>query len=371
MALALVGAAGTGSVGLAPAAAAAAVTTPTAAAGYCQVATPPQWTRAMQSGRLPGVAGLHSQTLAVSADGLTRFVVLSDATSQRLVEMHGKSTAYRVIARYPSGWQSGTGFGMAGFDGRHLAYLVNTDSSDTTWKIYSYDTRGTAAPRLIGAQQDLEVPAGPFVVPQVSAGLATWVQPLRDGTRQVHAYDLAAHRDRVVTTAHVYRSVFAGDLLVWQVSPAPDAPTVLRAVDVRTWAPVRLPAPLAAVRDAWEVVSDGTRWFWLSSDFSGISAWQPGWARPVTVLAGGAGVQGLGLAGRLLSYTDDTATYLVDLSSHSRTRATPRWGLSEVNGTRMEIGYLATDSKTAPLVEYEVNSAALPRLPHCPAPSAP
>jgi hypothetical protein len=333
----------------------------------CLVATPTSWKQAIRKGALARIPGERTLTVAASAGPWARFAVIGDGGRQRLVAMRAGSTTYKVIASYPAAYQSGAGFQGAEFDGRFLVYLVQpyTEDSDV-WTLYSYDTRGTGAPRVIGRQQDLQVPAGPFVVPQVRNGLATWVQPLRNGTRQVHVYDLVSHRDRVVRVAHVYRSALVGDLVVWQEAPAPDAGTVLRAVNARTGRPVALPGPVAAVRQTGEVVGDGRRWFWLASDYSGIYAWQPGWRSPVLLVGGSAVVQDLGLAGDLLAYTDEDATFVVDLRTHSRTRVTAQYGVALTSGTTIEVGSPPVDgSKFADLDEWVVNAAKLPPLPSC------
>ncbi|MHA6759877.1 hypothetical protein [Streptacidiphilus sp. PAMC 29251] len=340
--------------------------TVTHATTACLVATPPAWKQAIAKGALAKFPGERTVTLATSTGPWSRFAVLTDGKRQRLVAVRRGSTSYRVIASYPAAAQSAAGFALAHFDGRFLVYLVETDADgEGRWKLYSYDTQHTAGPRLIGQQQDAQMPAGPFVVPQVSKGLATWIQPLRDGRKQVHVYNLVTRKDRIVRTSHAYRSFFVGSLLVWQEAPAPDAPTQLRAVVARTGAPAKLPPQVAAVRGTGEVVGDGKRWLWLAADYSGIYEWQPGWKSPVERVSGGEEVQWLGLAGDLLTYTDSVATFVVDLRSGARTQVTEEYGVANVDGDSIEVGSLPGGAKAAPLNEWAVDARRLPPLPHC------
>lgn len=338
---------------------------PRSAAAFCTVRTPGSWSALMTAGRITHPAGTHTATVAFSADGATRFSVVAAPDGETLVEQRGGSAVTATVAHLAP--VAGAGFGTAVFDGRWLVYEVDlSPDNNAAWKIFAWDARAGGPPRQIAYSTGKDVPAGPFVAPQAAHGVATWVLPRADGLREVHRYDLAARTDHVVTTAHVYRSALIGGLLVWQEAEAPSAPTVLKAVRAADGAPAKLPAVVSSVRQTGEITGDGTVWAWLTPDYSGVRAWRPGWSAPETVVAGHTGVQYLGLAGDLLTYTDDQATYIADLRSGSTTRATPQYGSAAVNGPRIEVGYQATDDKSVQdLAEYSVDSAALPRLPGC------
>jgi hypothetical protein len=261
---------------------------------------------------------------------------------------------------------AGDGFGTAQFDGRWLVYVVQTSPDNSAqWKIYAWDSTAGGTPQLIANSAGKDIPAGPFVVPQVSGGKATWVFPLADGRREVHLYDLATGRDKIVAVAHVYRSAFVGDLLVWEESDAPGAETVLKAVHADTARPTALPPVVAAIRQTGEIVGDGTTWAWLAPDYSGVYEWKPGWSHSATVVSGRSSVQYLSLSGSILTFRDDRATYAADLASHSLTQITPQYGVSMANGPWLEVGYPPSGDKHAQTSEYQLDTTTLPALPNC------
>ncbi|MEY9872717.1 hypothetical protein ABH931_002194 [Streptacidiphilus sp. MAP12-33] len=88
------------------------------ATGYCLVPTPASWRKAIEKGALGKVPGTVTRTVAVSPGRWRRFALLGVGNTTRLVEMRAASTAYKVIASYPSGIDSGAGFQLAAADGR-------------------------------------------------------------------------------------------------------------------------------------------------------------------------------------------------------------------------------------------------------------
>jgi hypothetical protein len=198
--------------------------------------------------------------------------------------------------------------------------------------------------------------------------MATWLHPRADGTRDIHLYDLAASRDSVVHSGHVDTPHLAGGLLVWPEAFAANAPTRLVAVSVATRAAAALPAPLDTVRGPEELATDGTTWVWNGPDIQGVYAWRAGWPQPVTVEAAGGHEEWFHIAGDLVTWTDDRATYAADLRSHSATTIAPWYGGSVGRGTALSVGYPADrDGKSGAQVNYVVSTSALPALPGCPA----
>ena len=101
----------------------------------------------MATGRIPHRPGGHTATLAMSADGRTRFSAVTAADHQDLVEQHDGSAETVTVSRTPQGAAGGAGFGSAVFDGRWLVYEVDlSPDNNAAWKIFAWDSRGGGAP---------------------------------------------------------------------------------------------------------------------------------------------------------------------------------------------------------------------------------
>ncbi|MBG6134271.1 hypothetical protein [Longispora fulva] len=338
------------------------------ATNFCAVKSPESWTRATASGTIGHAPGENLFPVAVAPDGSSLFAEAGHGAAHMneliWLREHGtrRQTVFTLQAPY-------LGFGQMDFDGRWLVFAANK-SQDVVgaWDLFAWDSAAGGAPHMI-AHDDATAPGAPLLWPAVRNGTATWIQATPDASRQVHLYTLAGDVDRIVHTGHLASPILVGDLAVWPESTSADAPGQLTAVSVSTGAPAALPATLAAIRKPASIASDGTTWVWSSADSRTLSAWRAGWAAPVTVrtVDGDDAIDGIHVAGDLVTWTGSTATYAADLRSRSFTQMSVQYGAALGNGRAITVSYpdgeIKADSMT--YVTYVLAGADLPALPTC------
>lgn len=335
------------------------------AASFCSVDLPASWKSAADAGRIEVAHGETLVPVEVSTDGTSVFadVQLNGKRTLAWIRDHGRKR--QQVHQLPDADTTQV-FGTE-FDGRWLVFGINYDFTNTNnWKVFAWDSQSSAAPFEIASNAGVE---GPFLYPRVYAGKAAWVAGVPDGSEEIHLYDLAARKDRVVHRGHTGPAFFGGGLLIWREAFAPDAPVQFQAVTADSGEKAQLPPVIAAVRGASDVITDGATWAWVSPDRRGLHAWRPGMSVPITVttVAVGEWVDALQVAGDLITWTGGTATWAADLRSHSLTQVTPRHGWAIGNGQALAISYPTEDPKAARTqhVAYVVTTAQLNPLPTC------
>jgi hypothetical protein len=165
------------------------------------------------------------------------------------------------------------------FDGRWLVwneYHSLADPDDfTTW---SWDSTSGQV-RAIGAAE--RRPAGgywpsPWRSPDASGGFVTWTQGTGpSGAGEVHLYDLAKHRDRVVRRGHPQGSLMLNERMVaWPESMHRGRFTVMRTAAVTTGKLIATPAALSRIRGVSGLATDGAAVAYPNSEFTSLM-WAP------------------------------------------------------------------------------------------------
>jgi hypothetical protein len=345
----------------------------TTAASFCSVASPAALTQAETAGTVPHTKGQTLVPTAVAPDGSSFFATVGKdvKTLKTLVLVRDHGHKQQTVFTLPLSTQD-AGYGVMAFDGRWLVFMADrTQELTGAWDLYAWDSKGTAAPHVIASDPGT-APNSPVEWPRVSNGKATWVQSQADGTQQVHLYDLATGKDKVVHSGHIGASLFAGDLLVWTEAVKADAPVTLAAVSVATGAPAQLPAPLAQAQTApATITSDGKTWAWTSADYQTLYAWRTGSPAAVTVRTDDQGdtMDTVGASGDIVTWTSSQATYAANLKTGSFTQVTKEFGSALTNGDAVAIYYPQGDLKSPDLAysAYVVKTSDLAGLPKCPA----
>ncbi|MDI2126562.1 hypothetical protein [Yinghuangia seranimata] len=332
-------------------------------ARFCDVPLPAAWQAAAERGRIPGVPGEDVVPVEVTADGTRVFADVAAAGRRDLVWFRDTGRSRQTVYALPSGAQV---FG-AGFDGRWLVFGVNPDRTDPTrWELLAWDSESAAAPFPVAHDNGAE---GPFLFPRVRAGKAAWVAARPGGGDEVHLYDLAARRDGVVYAGDVSPAFFAGEVLAWREAFGPGAARTIQAVDP-AGAHVVLPPQVGAAKGVHDASSDGVTWAWVAADRRTLFAWREGMTEPAAVVTAAPGnvVDGVQVAGDLVTWTDHEATWAADLRTGSFTRLTARYGSADTNGPSVVVSYRADEpvTGTSRATGYTIDATALPPLPPCP-----
>lgn len=338
---------------------------------FCKVDTPAAWKQAQTDGMLQAEQGESLDPMAVAPDGSSVIAASKRDGRATLVWLRDQGRKRTTIYTPPNSGQGG--LGLADFDGRWLVFnVLASNDVGSKWELFAWDSQAGGAPKSIAKTQigpDGNPVPGPFMLPWVNNGKATWVQGVSDGTkdqkltdvqRQVHLYDLTSATDKIVHTGRMAPSFFAGDTLVWPEAFAIDTPTKLAAVTAQG-TPSSLPAALAAADGSPAAASDGTTWAWTGAGHKNLYAWRAGWPTPVMVVEGGA-IDWVHVAGDVITWTDPTATWAADLRGRAYTQMTPQYGGTNSHGTAVVVSYPGPDKRS---VSYVFTSAGLAPL-SCP-----
>ncbi|MFJ8011104.1 hypothetical protein [Streptomyces sp. NPDC096339] len=333
--------------------------------------TPAAWKQAQTAGTLQAEQGESLDPMAVAPDGSS--VIAASRRDGRVTlvwlrDQGRKRTTIHTVADSGRG-----GLGLADFDGRWLVFnTLASNDVGSKWELFAWDSRAGGAPKSIAKTQvgpDGNPVPGPFMIPWVNNGKATWVQGVSDGTknqkltdvqRQVHLYDLASATDKIVHTGHMAPSFFAGDTVVWPEAFAIDTPTKLTAGTAQG-KPGGLPEALAAADGSPASASDGTTWAWTGVGHKNLYAWRAGWPAPIVVVEG-APIDWVHVAGDVITWTDSTATWAADLRGRAYTQMTPQYGGTNSHGSAVVVSYPGPDKRS---VSYVFTSEGLAPL-SCP-----
>lgn len=311
------------------------------AARFCAVGLPASWKAAKTAE--------NENVVAMSTTGSVRWAA---------PELSWVAPGSRThIATVPA-----PGLGSAWLVGHHVAYQrLRSDENWGDWELYLWDSTKRGRPVKLD-DSDGQIRNAPFLLVAASDDALVWLHPLEDGRREVRLHQVATGRTTIVHVGHVGTPLVAGDLLLWPEAFAIDASPRLVAVDLRTLKSVRLPGPLAELRDPQEMSSDGRTFAWASADRRRLMVWQRGWpaARVVTETEEGNQITWPKVSGDTVSWVADR-TYTADLRSGSFTPMTKQWGAAESWGDRfLHIGVPAGAGDS-----FHLDTSTLPPLPSC------
>ncbi len=251
--------------------------------------------------------------------------------------------------------------GMARMVGDHVAYYgARSEQNWGDWELFLWNSATPGKPIKLDAS-DGNAPNAPFLLVAGDAAHLAWLHPLKDGRSEVRLYDVTNQKTRVAHIGHEGAPFIAGDLLVWPEAFAPDTPTRLVAVDLKTLKPAALPGPLAELRDPQEMSADGRTFAWATKDRTKLMAWREGWAASRVIVENPEGnpVTWPKVSGETVSWVDER-TYTADLRSGSYAPMTKQYGGAETWGGLLHIG-LPKSAGTS----YHLDTSKLPPLPTC------
>ncbi len=206
------------------------------------------------------------------------------------------------------------------FDGRWVTFVTTPHPENHTMTVYAWDSKKDGAP----------VPINGAGVPVLRNGKAAWT----DEKRNVHLYDLAAKKDKVIGQGQ--SPVFFGDTVMWAQSGK------FEAVRLDGTA-VAVPEQLSGAAPDPGTVSDGRTLVWTQR--GALHGWRVDWqaARKLAEIkyTGGDGQtpsspagQGIGfprVSGDLVSWSADTP-YVTDIRSGATVYITKTSDWYEVRG---------------------------------------
>jgi hypothetical protein len=223
--------------------------------------------------------------------------------------------------------------------GRWLVW-AQTDSLSNldTFKIFAWNA---ATGRLRQLGHSLSGPGGiawpsPWHAPAVGGNYAAWAQGYGPGGLvEIRLANLLTGKVTTIRRGHVQPPFFDRDLVVWPESDTPGSETALHAYSLRSAAPARLPAVLAAVHGTDFVVTDGTRTAYLSPDFTALyySPAQGQVARQALRLPVGVDFTDLAIAPGVLAWSTTSATYLASTRTGAFAQVTPEFGYATGSGS--------------------------------------
>ncbi len=227
---------------------------------WCTAPPDDAWTAALAS---PVVELSRTASLlpwAMGGDGSTFFASMYAPEFSGVVRVDARTGAYRPILRFahPDRYQA-----SGAFDGRWLVmreyHRLQDSLADNA--IWAWDGVTGRLTRIGQARPDGSggfIPS-PWRDVSVRDGFATWTAGTApDGSGEVHVYDLANARDRVVRRGHPGGSLLLdGAVVAWPESTAPDAPAQMRASTTQG-ASASVPAALEGTGMVDAVATDGS-----------------------------------------------------------------------------------------------------------------
>jgi hypothetical protein len=289
------------------------------ARGWCEAPANEAW-RAVAAGAVVGASRTASIVpMAPASDGRTFFAEIWSPSFSGVARIDGGTSKVTRIRAFPDETNDQA---LGRFDGRwlvwreyHSLYNVNDFS------VWAWDSHG-GEPKRIGAAG--KAPNGSswpssFRNPDVRDGIATWEQGSGPGgIGDIHVFDLASGRDRIVRHAHVGGAFFYGGLIVWSESLRPDALTVMRAVDARTRKSRSVPASLRSLRGVSGLFTDGRAIAYPDAHYKSL------WWSPKPSVAprrlfgtayGDSVANSVQIAGRYIVFGVEPHTYVVDTAT--------------------------------------------------------
>jgi hypothetical protein len=257
--------------------------------------------------------------IAPAGDSHTFFAEIWSASFSGVARIDGGTSRVTPIKKFPD---STNDQALGSFDGRWLVWREYHSLYDRNdFSIWAWDSRGGKAKRIgvAGHASGRTFWPSSGRNPDVRAGIATWEQGAGSGgIGDVHAFDLASGRDRIIRHAHVGGSFLYDGLIVWGEALRPGALTVMRAVDARTGKGRPVPVSLRQLRGVSGLVTDGNAIAYPDTHFTSLW-WSPRPSvapRHIFGTGYGSGVANtVQIAGRYIVFDVEPNAYLVDTTT--------------------------------------------------------
>jgi hypothetical protein len=340
--------------------------------GWCEARPNGAWRSALAN----GVVGLSRKAsivpLAADGDGRSFFATIHTPSFSGVARINAHTGRVTRIKRFPDpakdqAWGSFDGRWLLWFEG-HSFYNLGD------FTVFAWDSRTARVVKIGAGWQESQ---GRFRWsswrhPYVRNGVATWEQasgPNRRG--DVHVFDLATGRDRIVRHGYAHGPILVGDrLVVWPESARLHGPTRMHAADARTGRPATVPLAVRGLRGipAATFITDGGAIVYAADSFRSLW-WSPSPSvlpmRLVRVGYADNVDNSLQVAGRYVFFSISPYAYLADTVTR-RYIEVSGGGLGLVNDKALVLVppsnrkaiHLITDVMFLPL-------ASLPPIPRC------
>lgn len=331
----------------------------------CTVPMPSQWQAIMRQGTPNFAPDQRVIPFAASADPFRFFADLYSPAWSGVVSVTVPSGNIDRVASFedPANDQVSAG----SFDGRWLVWgeLLSLDDINR-WRILAWDSSTkrsfvvAIAPTVNGSTV-----SGPIIQPVVSDGRAAWVQANQWGIGEVHLYDLATRRERIVDTGAGLPVRFWGSNLIWQHLDIPAREGHLEMINAASGKLVTVPEPLASVRQLSSLAVSSRLVAW--TDGRSVRAYRGG--ETVTSIIFATPVDHadfLGIAADLITWDGPLGPSALDVRSYSATRLTPSYGGRVAAGNSLLVYWpLANTKGLGPLAISDIDASKLAPLPRC------
>src|SRR5439155_21911232 len=338
---------------------------------HCRAPADAAWTQAFSDGVLTLSRHASVTPWALVGDGRTFFASVYSRRFSGVAAIEAADSRLMPIKRFASPRNDQA---VGAFDGRWLVWneyhsLYGSDDF-ATWSWDSSTGRLHEIGRATRASSGEFWPS-PSRPPDVRDGFATWTQGSgRGGLADVHVFDLAHGRDRIVRRGHPAGSfLVAGGRVVWPESPRPGALTEMRAAYTATGRAVPAPPAFRALRGVSGLATDGRAVAYPNADYTSLWWSSSLQTAPRRVFARGNPASHIDnsvqVAGRWVVFGVPPALYLADVVKGSYVKLSAG-GYGRL-GARTLVIAEASDSKAIhPLAAVVYRSlASLPTMPAC------
>jgi hypothetical protein len=341
------------------------------ASGWCEARPNAAWRSALARG-VVGVSRKVSIVPLAAGDDRSFFATIHTSSFAGVARINAQTNRVTRIKRFPDAARD-QAFGS--FDGRWLVWVETHSLYELNdFTVWAWDSRAERLMKIGAAGQG---PQGSFwwsysLHPAVRDGLATWEQGSGpNGIGDIHVFDLANGRDRIVRHGYAKGPVFVGDrLVVWPESARRHAPTQMHGADARTGRTARVPTAFRGLHGISAAVfaTDGTAIAYPTGDYASLW-WSPSPALSPMRLGGvGSGDRfdnSVQIAGRYVFFSVAPRAYLADTVTRRYLQVSAGgWGrLNEkafvlLPPAKVKAGHPITDVLLLPL-------ASLPPIPYC------
>ena len=302
------------------------------APGWSQVPLDAAWKAALAKGVVALSRRVSLTPLALGDDKRTFFAALYSKGYSGVVRIDAATSRVTRIRRFPDARTDQAADGT--FDGRWLVWSELRGFDDPSISaVWSWDSRTGRLQKVGAAHQAPSSDRWSGSAAVVRDGLGTWTRSAGpSGLSDVHVFDLASGRDRVVHRGYVDDSFLVnGGLVVWSEAAKRGGSTVMRAADARSGEPVAVPPSLAGLRNVAAPATDGAAIAYSDPHWSSLW-WSPSLtvapARLFAALAGNPVDNSIEVAGRYISFAVAPRAYLADTISRHYVEISPGgWAL--------------------------------------------
>jgi hypothetical protein len=334
---------------------------------WCEAARSQAWRTALARSVVPLSRRVSLVAVGAPRDGHRFFAELYSKTFSGIAEVDTRTGRYRPIHRFA---HLARDQAVGSFGGRWLVWqeLHTFDLAPRDFDLWAYDTR-TRAVRRIGASAPDLWPSPGWRAPDVRGGYAVWAQGSGpDGLADVHVYDLAAGKDRVVRHGHAQNPfLISGHRVAWPESASPGALTRIRVAGAATGAALPVPVALRPLRGVYAPATDGNAIAYSASRDRTLW-WSPSLRRAPRRVFRTRGVEtvdnSLQISGRYVFFGVQPRSYVADASTGRYVSIGAGWSRMSSVGLVVQRPSAGKASHAIADVDF-LRRASFPPVPRC------